>query len=57
MLTIIDYIVATYGREKLPALATALVENPNKEDLIPTLFGCSVAEFEAGWQAYLAQRF
>lgn len=57
MVTIIDYIVATYGREKLPELATALVENPNKEQLIPTLFGCSVAEFEAGWQAYLTQHF
>lgn len=57
MVTIIDYVVATYGREKLPELATALVEKPNKEQLIPALFGCSVADFEAGWQAYLAQHF
>jgi hypothetical protein len=55
--TIIEYIVAIYGRDKLPQFFNALGEYTTPDTLIPALFGVSRAHFEAGWQAYLAQHF
>jgi hypothetical protein len=51
--TLIEYAVATYGRERLPALVAGLGQYDRWDTLLPAVFGVSAAEFEAGWQAYL----
>jgi hypothetical protein len=55
--TLIEYAVVTYGRERLPALVVGLRQHNTWETLLPAVFGASAAEFEAGWQAYLAARY
>jgi hypothetical protein len=50
----LDLPVATYGRERLPALVAGLGHSDSWEELIPAVYGVSVAEFEAGWQAHVA---
>jgi hypothetical protein len=55
--TLIEYAVATYGRERLPALVVGLGHYDTWNTLLPAVFGVSAAEFEAGWQAYLADRY
>jgi hypothetical protein len=55
--TLIEYVVATYGRDRLPHLLSALGEHASWQGLIPAVFGVSAAEFEAGWQAYLAEQY
>lgn len=55
--TLIDYGVATYGRERLPALVAGLRQHKTWETLVPAVFGVSAAEFESGWQAYLAAQY
>lgn len=57
METILEYIVATYGRDKLPQLIDALGQYTTPETLIHALFGIAQADFEAGWQAYLVQHY
>lgn len=51
--TLIDYAVATYGRERLPLLVAGLGQYESWETLLPAVYGVSVTEFEAGWQRYL----
>ena len=53
--TVIDYAEATYGRERLPVLVTAMSEHGSWETLAPDVYGVPFEEFEAGWQAHLAQ--
>lgn len=53
--SILEYIVATYGRDKLPQLLIAMGEHSTTDTLIPALFGVSRSDFETAWQAYLAQ--
>jgi hypothetical protein len=55
--TLIDYAVATYGRERLPVLIAGLGQYDSWETLLPAVYGVSPAEFEAGWQAYMARRY
>jgi hypothetical protein len=55
--TVVDYIVVTYGRERLPGLVASLSQHNTWDTLLPALFGASAAEFEAGWQAHLAKRY
>jgi hypothetical protein len=55
--TIIEYVVATYGRDWLSQLIAAWGEHASWETLIPAVFGIPAVEFEAGWQAYLASRY
>src|SRR4029079_18836432 len=55
--TLIEYAVATYGRERLPALVAGLGQYETWDTLLPAVFGVSAAEFEAGWQAYLAAHY
>jgi hypothetical protein len=55
--TLIEYAVATYGREHLPALVASLSQHNNWETLIPAVYGVSAADFEAGWQAYLSAHY
>jgi len=52
--TVIEYAVATYGEESLPALVAALEQSTSWESLLASVYDVSVAEFEEGWQAYLA---
>ncbi len=52
--TLVEYAVQTYGRESLPALVAGLGDADSWETLLPAVFGVSTTEFEAGWQAYLA---
>lgn len=55
--TLIDYAVATYGRERLPALVAALGQHEHLETLIPAVYRVSAAEFEASWRTYLAANY
>jgi len=55
--TLIEYAVATYGRERLPTLVAGLGQHESWETLIPAVYGVSPAEFEAGWQAYLTTHY
>ncbi|RIK39665.1 MAG: hypothetical protein DCC55_17555 [Chloroflexi bacterium] len=55
--TLIDYGVATYGRERLPALVAGLRQHNTWETLVPAVYGVSAAEFEAGWHDYLATQY
>jgi hypothetical protein len=55
--TLIEYAVATYGRERLPALVAGLGHYERWETLIPVVYGVSAAEFEAGWRAYLSAHY
>lgn len=50
---VIAYAVATYGQDRLPVLLKALGVHTTWKALIPTVFGVSAAQFEAGWQRYL----
>jgi hypothetical protein len=51
--SIVDYGVATYGRQSLRRLLQATAVHDNWETLIPAVYGVSVEEFEAGWQAHI----
>jgi hypothetical protein len=55
--SVIEYIVATYGRDKLPSLVDGLGRYVTLDALIPALFGLSLSDFETGWQTYLAQHY
>jgi hypothetical protein len=55
--TLIEYMVATYGRERLPALVAGLGQYKSWDTLLPAVYGVSAVEFEAGWQAYLAAQY
>jgi hypothetical protein len=55
--TLVEYAVAAYGRERLPALVAGLGQYENWDTLIPAVFGVSATEFEAGWQAYLTAHY
>jgi hypothetical protein len=55
--TLVEYAVATYGRERLPALVAGLGQYESWNTLIPAVFGVSATEFEAGWQAYLTAHY
>ena len=55
--TLIEYAVATYGRERLPALLAGLGQYESWDTLLPAVYGVSASEFEAGWQAYLVAHY
>ena len=55
--TVMDYAVAAYGRRSLALLLKGLRQNESLESLIPTVFGVSAGEFEAGWQEHLSRRY
>lgn len=50
---LIDYVVAVYGRERLPILLAALEEHSTWHTLMPAVSGVTEVEFERGWQAHL----
>lgn len=55
--TLIEYAVAVYGQEHLPALVAGLGQYDSWDTLLPAVYGVSPAAFEAGWQTYLAERY
>lgn len=55
--TLLEYAVATYGREHLPALLAGLGQYESWETLLPAVYGVSASEFEAGWQQYLVAHY
>lgn len=55
--TLIDYAVETYGREKLPALLDAFGSSARWDTVIPVVYGVSLNEFEDGWRAYLQEKY
>jgi hypothetical protein len=55
--TLIEYAVATYGRERLPALLAGMGQHASWETLLPAVYGVSPAEFETGWQEYLTLHY
>jgi hypothetical protein len=55
--TLIEYVVATCDRDCLPVLVAGLGQYESWETLIPAVYGGSAAEFETGWQAYLAAQY
>ncbi|MCE7983435.1 MAG: hypothetical protein DYG89_19865 [Caldilinea sp. CFX5] len=55
--TLVEYAVATYGRDRLPALVAGLGQFESWETLLPAVYGVSAAEFETGWQTYLATHY
>lgn len=48
--TIIDYIVAKWGKDKLPTLITSYVD-------LEKVLGVSESEFEKGWAAFVKQKY
>lgn len=55
--TLAEFMLVTYGTNKVPALLDAFVEHDTWETLTPALFHLSADEFEAQWQAYLRQQY
>jgi hypothetical protein len=55
--TILEYVVATYGQERMLDLVAALGEYDNWAELLPAVFGVSASDFEAGWNRWLAERY
>jgi hypothetical protein len=51
------FVVANYGRERLPDLLMALVRYSAWDDIIPPVFGQSVAEFEAAWYEHIISEY
>ena len=51
--TVIDYLVATYGRDRLPDLMAGFRTYDSWDTLAPAVLGVTAQELETGWQAYL----
>jgi hypothetical protein len=55
--TLFDYAAVAYGPQRIPALPAQLRMHEGWETLVPAVFGVSAADFEMGWQAYLAEQY
>jgi hypothetical protein len=55
--TLVEYAVARYGVERLPALLQATGRYTSWDGLLAAVYGVSAAEFEQGWQAYVAEHY
>lgn len=55
--SLIEYAVATYGRDTVPILVAGLGRYESWETLIPAVYGVLSADFEAGWQAHLTTHY
>lgn len=53
----INYTINTYGQDRLSALLQGFSQDEKWDDLIPHVFGQSVAAFEAGWNQYVEQHY
>ena len=54
--TLIEYIVATNGRQIIPQLLHDLDISTDWDDLAHSALGISAEELETGWQGYLSER-
>ncbi len=52
-----QYVVDTYGRQRLPDLLITMVQDSSWKDIIPHVYGHSVEEFEAGWNMHLIKEY
>jgi hypothetical protein len=52
-----NFVVDTYGRERLPELLLALVRQSTWDDIIPPLYGISVEEFVEAWNQHLIKEY
>ncbi|MEZ4619083.1 MAG: hypothetical protein R2867_26710 [Caldilineaceae bacterium] len=55
--TLIEFILVTYGDDKVSALLDAFTEHDTLETLTLDLFHLSAEEFEAQWHAYLRKHY
>ncbi|MEZ4729342.1 MAG: hypothetical protein R3E79_19600 [Caldilineaceae bacterium] len=55
--SIIDFVVTTYGRDKLPALIKGMERDRDWESLTTNVYGKSAVEFETAWNRYLAATY
>lgn len=54
---VIEYLSLTYGAEKLPLFIEGLSIHNSWVTLFPAVYDTSLQEFEAEWNAYLADKF
>jgi hypothetical protein len=54
-ITVADYLLTTYGRQRLPALLAGFGRYDSWTELAPAVFGIEATALEAGWHAYLEQ--
>lgn len=57
MVTLLEYVAATYERERIPAFLDAFGTHHRWDDLVEDVFGIPAEEFEAGWQTYLKEQY
>ena len=55
--TLIEYVVQTYGRHRLADLVQAAREHQRLQELIPSALGVDFPTFEAGWRSYLERTY
>lgn len=55
--TLVEFILVTYGDDKVSALLDAFAEHDTWKTLAPALFHLSADEFEAQWHAYLREHY
>lgn len=51
----VEYAAVAYGRDHLPTLIDGMKRYATVAELIPAVYGVSVAEFETGWREYLKE--
>lgn len=54
---LIEYARLTYGDAQVPLLLASLAQYDTWDTLIPAVYGVSSAEFEKGWQMYMAKEY
>ena len=52
-----QFVVDSYGRERLPELLNALVRYGTWQEIIPPLYGTSLDEFVKDWNTHLLQEY
>lgn len=55
--TVIEYVVAAYGLERLHLFVAAIDGLVPLDTLIPAVFGASPGEFEAGWRRFVTKHY
>jgi hypothetical protein len=55
--TVMEYVAATYGPERIGVLVAEAGHHEKWATLIPAVFGVSADEFEADWQTYLTEQY
>ena len=55
--SVVDYVVHTYGRDRLPDLIRGLSRYRRWETLIPAVYAMPMDQFVTDWNVYLAQHY